>query len=394
MSAPHSEPAETYIDTPAPRTMRPSRLLFTAPRGVPSSLELSQPILSDYYRTASTPRIRSYTSSTYVINDDEKILAIRDLLTFVGAQNPTELPLHRQSRSNYTVGDGSFSDSICSQDMIPRFTMNGLLALLETPDRPPGPNGKIFREYIPLSLSKFNPGSTVSYERNTTRSKSICSSPLGAVSQSADILIDQAFLTSENSFVLNHSIIESSNATEVLVEEKSRPLEESQGPHANISRPDANHGCEGLQKLDNYEKGACGSQNSPETQAKSPKATLIITIPIIYCPITKMAIGVRGKTFFTSRDLDLLSRKGRNRGSNSTVALKKRKRLKLGCWTCRVRHKSCPENKPECGQCLRLHLPCDYSSVRPQYMRDPESQAKKLEEIQSITVHAKRQAHS
>ncbi|KAK6203452.1 uncharacterized protein RJT21DRAFT_125914 [Scheffersomyces amazonensis] len=65
-------------------------------------------------------------------------------------------------------------------------------------------------------------------------------------------------------------------------------------------------------------------------------------------------------------------------------------RSKSGCWTCRVRHKACPENRPICGQCIRLHLTCDYSSVRPHYMTDPILQAAKLKEIRDVTNLQKR----
>ena len=72
---------------------------------------------------------------------------------------------------------------------------------------------------------------------------------------------------------------------------------------------------------------------------------------------------------------------------------KKRKlgpRSKNGCWTCRVRHKACPEDRPECGQCRRLQLVCDYLVVRPAYMFDPTLQLNKLKEIRSITNQQKR----
>lgn len=72
---------------------------------------------------------------------------------------------------------------------------------------------------------------------------------------------------------------------------------------------------------------------------------------------------------------------------------KKRKlgpRSKNGCWTCRVRHKACPEEKPRCSQCVRLNLKCDYSTTRPKYMTDPVVQASKLKEIKNITFKQKR----
>ncbi|KAG7664437.1 uncharacterized protein J8A68_002040 [[Candida] subhashii] len=72
---------------------------------------------------------------------------------------------------------------------------------------------------------------------------------------------------------------------------------------------------------------------------------------------------------------------------------KKRKlgaRSKTGCWTCRVRHKACPEEKPECSQCKRLQLFCDYSVTRPPYMYEPTLQERKLKEIRMITTQYKK----
>lgn len=60
-------------------------------------------------------------------------------------------------------------------------------------------------------------------------------------------------------------------------------------------------------------------------------------------------------------------------------------RSRIGCWTCRIRHKACPENKPVCDQCVRLKLVCDYSQDRPAYMSDPTLQKEKLKEIRDIT---------
>ncbi|CAI5759476.1 unnamed protein product [Candida verbasci] len=65
-------------------------------------------------------------------------------------------------------------------------------------------------------------------------------------------------------------------------------------------------------------------------------------------------------------------------------------RSKTGCWTCRIRHKACPEEKPICSQCERLGLKCDYSNERPRYMRDKNLQQAKLKEIRSITNQSKR----
>lgn len=86
-------------------------------------------------------------------------------------------------------------------------------------------------------------------------------------------------------------------------------------------------------------------------------------------------------------------RKLRPVGTMVTQHEKKRKlgaRSKTGCWTCRIRHKACPEEKPSCSQCIRLQLDCDYSDKRPSYMSDPNLQIQKLKEIRAITNQNKR----
>lgn len=56
-----------------------------------------------------------------------------------------------------------------------------------------------------------------------------------------------------------------------------------------------------------------------------------------------------------------------------------------GCWTCRVRHKSCPQDAKSCGACTRLGLFCDRSETRPDYMRNKEYCRKMKRDIREIT---------
>lgn len=50
-------------------------------------------------------------------------------------------------------------------------------------------------------------------------------------------------------------------------------------------------------------------------------------------------------------------------------------RSPTGCWTCRIRHKRCPEDGFPCTACERLGLECDSSSLRPPYMSDADTRA-------------------
>lgn len=66
-----------------------------------------------------------------------------------------------------------------------------------------------------------------------------------------------------------------------------------------------------------------------------------------------------------------------------------RKSRAEGCWTCRLRKKTCPRDGPVCHTCARLNLACDYLEVRPVYMDVPGARAAKLAEIRLVTDHKK-----
>lgn len=75
---------------------------------------------------------------------------------------------------------------------------------------------------------------------------------------------------------------------------------------------------------------------------------------------------------------------------NSNRKSKERRRSKnhrsrRGCWTCRLRHKACPEDGNPCGACSRLNLQCDTAICRPKYMQDTSLAAERLREIRLIT---------
>lgn len=69
-----------------------------------------------------------------------------------------------------------------------------------------------------------------------------------------------------------------------------------------------------------------------------------------------------------------------------------RARSRMGCWTCRIRHKGCSEQRPICENCRQLGLFCDYSSQRPLYMTCKLEGKEKLREIRRITDNPKRHA--
>ncbi|KAI5955168.1 hypothetical protein KGF54_001729 [Candida jiufengensis] len=58
---------------------------------------------------------------------------------------------------------------------------------------------------------------------------------------------------------------------------------------------------------------------------------------------------------------------------------------KLGCWTCRVRHKKCTRELPKCKDCDKFDLYCDYNESRPEFMINKILQKQKLKEIRNAT---------
>lgn len=62
----------------------------------------------------------------------------------------------------------------------------------------------------------------------------------------------------------------------------------------------------------------------------------------------------------------------------------------VGCWTCRIRHKSCPQDGEECLSCLRLGLFCDRSAEKPKYMLNKETSRRVKRDIKERTDMARR----
>lgn len=53
-----------------------------------------------------------------------------------------------------------------------------------------------------------------------------------------------------------------------------------------------------------------------------------------------------------------------------------------GCWTCRIRHLSCPADGPPCTGCKQMGFECDMAAKRPQYLKNASEKAKRLQYLQ------------
>jgi hypothetical protein len=123
------------------------------------------------------------------------------------------------------------------------------------------------------------------------------------------------------------------------------------------------------------------------------KPKLVITLPVSLPDISFSGRPLKEENCVNLFENPRNTRRNRQPESIVFAPEKKRRlgpRSKTGCWTCRVRHKACPEERPHCSQCERLGLFCDYSSTRPEYMSDSSAQANKLREIKSFTSQHKK----
>lgn len=75
--------------------------------------------------------------------------------------------------------------------------------------------------------------------------------------------------------------------------------------------------------------------------------------------------------------------------SKKTTRTRRRakKKSKVGCWICRLKHKRCDERKPSCGNCSKQHILCDYSGSRPFYLSNKELRRVKLKEVNMIWLN-------
>lgn len=56
-------------------------------------------------------------------------------------------------------------------------------------------------------------------------------------------------------------------------------------------------------------------------------------------------------------------------------------RSRTGCWICRIKHLKCDELRPNCHNCTRFGIECDFSVDRPAYVLDINLRKEKLDAI-------------
>ncbi|ODV78963.1 uncharacterized protein CANTADRAFT_339491 [Suhomyces tanzawaensis NRRL Y-17324] len=244
-------------------------------------------------------------------------------------------------------------------------------SVVQSPVRP-----AVFHKYS--DCDDVNGRNTVVYDSRALVPLVVPQSPLIPESQSTELELDNVFLTSD--LGTKDPVSPSYYRIPFASQENINPCNESipgldQEPPVSSKRKYKKRGRKRKLKI---KEGSPDGQASNYTEKRARPSNLLEQ--------TLDDEHVRGRyTRSKSRKLNIIP--------PDHIREKKRKltyRSKSGCWTCRIRHKACPEDKPQCGQCQRLNLSCDYSGTRPLYMHDPIQQANKLKEIRAITNFQKK----
>lgn len=126
-------------------------------------------------------------------------------------------------------------------------------------------------------------------------------------------------------------------------------------------------------------------EEKEEQEQQQEEVSDVSSGDLSYSPTRRNTRNSTSRVYFSGLSIPQNSKSTSKKNSSKFSA-----RSKSGCWTCRVRHKACPEEKPRCSQCVRLQLYCDYSETRPDYMSNLHLQQQKLREIRLITDEAKK----
>lgn len=136
--------------------------------------------------------------------------------------------------------------------------------------------------------------------------------------------------------------------------------------------------------------------DSTETAPKSKQKLLNSShSKIPHSPISNRRLRVARTTADSSKRPSIQSRLSVPRGMKRSKWVhsgnngRKLLRSRSGCWTCRIRHKACPEDGVVCSTCFRLLLMCDTSLERPGYMTNKELAAEKLAVIREACRRTK-----
>lgn len=254
-----------------------------------------------------------------------------------------------------------------------------------------------FSEHISSAGNETRPSSSLSVQsvqnNNSSFTKRILPKPVIRVNQrehsaSQD---EHAIIEEDEEYITNKSSSQDNSPSETVAWNKNgnRRLSRRRSgpPHYNLSKPgvdkSANASIDSLytaaeivENKDRWKRSRSSSLSAEPTSSLSP-------------------------TFKRVKKLKFKESNYNNESSNEQISksrdqIKKRNatgaRSRTGCWICRLRKKKCTEEKPQCQNCVRLHLECVYDIVKPDFISDPVKKAAKLEEIKKKTKEAKRQA--
>ncbi|KAK8441943.1 hypothetical protein CJI97_002450 [Candidozyma auris] len=131
---------------------------------------------------------------------------------------------------------------------------------------------------------------------------------------------------------------------------------------------------------------------------RSTKANQAIQLPVNHCKATPsrrvantvapVCLGRKQGRKKTGKNLKIGGKGSLKKQAKSAVASincskqasksTKVVREYYGCWTCRVRHVSCPADDEPCKTCRQLGIVCDMAPRRPDYLNDAKKKASRL----------------
>lgn len=122
------------------------------------------------------------------------------------------------------------------------------------------------------------------------------------------------------------------------------------------------------------------AMSSPYSGAKSKVSPKVSPKPKSSIPEIRNSTLETGPSLIVTVRLGSAVKAATHRGKPRA---QRKSRSRSGCWTCRLRHKACPEDGDPCGLCVRLRMPCDYSAVKPAYMSDKKLASARLKFIRT-----------
>lgn len=133
------------------------------------------------------------------------------------------------------------------------------------------------------------------------------------------------------------------------------------------------------------------------TEATSEKDNVLVSAQDVDIALLSVPVRLKPKILRKTRKKkqEQVKTEAKDAGDTKLISPKKKVaiemglqdwwRYSVGCWTCRIRRKSCPQDGEICSACVRLKLVCDRALERPKYMLSTEDGKKMKRYIKAQT---------